>query len=315
MLLGLLASAAVAVASPLAPVPADTPVSAYGGHVVWSEQNPDTTWSLVDWHDGVRTTLPVPTREDAFDADVGPDAEGRPTVTYSRCPIDVTKPCSLRALTLSRPGAAERRIPVPRTAGASDVRPSVWRDRLVFARRINGGFVPELMLYDFATHRLTTLRHGTVTRGGITNVDEVDLGAKTVAFSWRLMGTNVIGTGTGWELRAERLADRRMVLAGSGYVSGACGGRRTLSPNATAGGVVFLSLMNHCGTPEGTVTSATFASGGLLSRTEDVGGGTATRIARDAATGATYAVAGGQLVRVSGLALQPSGKHAHPPLV
>lgn len=343
------AASAAPTATDLASVAADAPIAAYGGWVAWSETRPDGTSAIVTWHDGVKADLPVAPRTSPFDLDIGPDAQGRPTITFSRCVQEADSPavllwssaqgCRLRAVTL--PGGRERPVALPRPpAGASDSAPSVWGSRIAFQRRTANADVSQLMMYDFRTHRMTTLRHGSVphdcpyatgcpkaTYKG--EASALDLGRRVLAFSWLAQVPSGTGVGGAWELWAERIADRRTVLAGNGYVSGACGGRVPFSPSATADGVLFLSRWYHCESVEGTVTATTFAAGGLLSRTSDVGGAVAWRIARDAATGAVYAVLGPvhrdtqtplpagslRLARVDGLALEKTGKRASKPFV
>jgi hypothetical protein len=343
------APASAATATDLAPVASDAPLSAYGGYVAWSEQGADGLWRLVAFHDGTTTPLPVAPRSVPFDADVGPDATGRPTVTFSRCapepdftsqqPWAAARGCRLRAVAL--PGGGERGIAVPRT-GASDSMPSVWGQRVAFQRRARGAGVSQIMMYDFMHRRLKTLPHGAVPHGcpyssgcpkqePTAEVGELDLGARAVAYSWHLAAPGVEGAGAGWELRlAPTGAGRRSILAGNGYVSGACGARTPYSPNVVGEGVLFLSRWYHCEAVEGTLTSTSFAGGGLLSRTDDVGGGVAWRIAVDAASGTTYAVLGParrdtqttqpaagalRLVRLDGVRPAPTRRRATEPFV
>src|SRR5690349_25119494 len=70
----------------VAQVPGATGLTAYAGHVVWSQPDPATgRWRLMQWHDGRVTRLAVGSRRVSFDADAGPDARGHPVVVYSRC--------------------------------------------------------------------------------------------------------------------------------------------------------------------------------------------------------------------------------------
>jgi len=337
------ATASAATTVPLTTVTADTPLSAYGGWVVWSEQDPDGRWALVAWHDGARTRLAAAPRSVPFDADVGPDAHGRPVVTFSRCAVDpsprefdqpwsTARGCRLDSWDLAR--GREDVLAVPRPAGASDSTPSRWRGRVAFQRRTAGADVAQVMVEDLATHRLRRLPHGAVPhhcpyatgcakaryRG---EVGELDLGARTLAFSWHVQAPSVEGAGAGWELRADALGGGATVRAGSGYVSGACGGRAPFSPNATAGGVAFLDRTYKCEGVEGTIT-ATAVTSGVLSTARAPDGGVAWRIARDGAS--TYAVLGPghvgaeplapgalRLVRLDGLKLTSAGRRATTP--
>ncbi|MCW2986730.1 MAG: hypothetical protein JWR63_4300 [Conexibacter sp.] len=342
--LGAASASGAATATGLAPVAADSPTTAYDGWVVWSEPGADGLWRLVAYHGGVKRDLGAAPRAVPFDADLGPDAQGHVTVVFSRCatepdfsspqPWSTSRGCVLRAIDLT--GGAERALRPPSLHG-SDSTPSLFGTRLAFQRRARGADVSQLELYDVATHRTRTLRHGAVPHGchvvgGCAKarfqgeVGELDLGTKTVAFSWHLAAPGVTGVGAAWEMRVEPTAGGRAVLAGNGYVSGACGARTPYSPNATATGLVFLSRWYHCEQVTGTVTSTTLGSG-LLSRTDDVGGGVAWRIARDGAT--TYAVIGPEhretqtplpagslrLVRLNGVVPQPTGRRASEPFL
>jgi len=212
----------------------------------------------------------------------------------------------------------------------------MWHRQVAFQRRtIAHPDVAQLMVYDLKTHRLRTLPHGAVPhgcpyKGGCKayvyrgEVEELDLGARTVAFSWRVQSPVVEGVGAGWEMRADRLRDDARLLAGNGYSSGACGGRFPASPNATATGLWFLNRVYPCDGVEGTITTGSFAATSLS--TAPVPPGTVVwRIARDGAT--TYAVLGPghtdgaaafpagafSLVRLDGVAPAPTGKVAHEP--
>jgi hypothetical protein len=114
-----LATAPSAVASDevLASLPADAIVglhmSAYGGHVVWSEAVAPGRHVLMRWHAGRVDRLPVAERAVPFDVDLGPDARGRPVAVYSRCPGEgeSTAPvggCDVYRIALQR--GRERRI-------------------------------------------------------------------------------------------------------------------------------------------------------------------------------------------------------------
>jgi len=348
-LLAFVPAAHAVTATPLATVADDTPIAAYGGWVAWSEKGPDGLYRIVTFHDGVKETLShIAPRTVPFDLDLGPGAVERPVITFSRCvverdvnqleaPLGAARSCRLRQVAL--PGGGEAGIPVPARGSASDATPSRWGYRVAFQRRARGADVSQVMLYDLQHERLKALPHGAVPhtcpyRTGCANaryrgeVDELDAAAREVAFSWRLAAPAVIGAGgAAWEMRAVTTATGRSVLAGSGYVSGACGGRRVLSPQAVPGGVLFLSRQFFCENVVGTVTSALFSTGGLLARTTDVGGGVAWRVLHDAADGASYVVLGPStrstqtplpadaltLARVDGLRLAETGKRASEP--
>ena len=69
----------------LATLGAASRVSAFGGWVVFTVRQPNGSFSLHSWHDGVVAPVGVPANPAGFDVDVGPDAHGRPTAVYSRC--------------------------------------------------------------------------------------------------------------------------------------------------------------------------------------------------------------------------------------
>jgi hypothetical protein len=330
----------------LAPVYADSPIAAYDGWIVWSEPEPEDRWGLYAYHDGTRLRIPIPRQYRPFDVDVGPDLGGDPALVFSRCPTEPDQTsaqpwstavlCRTEEVSLVRSEVSDGAVRAVR--GASDSTPSIWMGKVAFQRRVSGSGVSQLLLYDQKTHHLRTLAHGAVPHachvaGGCVGagytgeVGEIDLGPKTVAFSWHVSVPGVVGVGAAWEMRADRLSDGRSVLAGNGYVSGACGARTPYSPNAVADGLRFLSRWYHCEQVTGTLTATTIGSG-LLARADlPAGGDVLWRIARDAATGITYAVLGPahrdtqtplpagalRLVRLDGLAPQPTGKRASEP--
>ena len=115
-----------------------TPVSAYAGRVVWSQYDASIAgYRLLEAHASpagqVTTVLTVAPRSVPFDADVGPGADGAPTVVYSRCateprlgadqlPVWATgRGCDVYRFTL---GACARR---GWTASAPATRPSSCR--------------------------------------------------------------------------------------------------------------------------------------------------------------------------------------------
>ncbi|MDA0162994.1 hypothetical protein OM076_22165 [Solirubrobacter ginsenosidimutans] len=147
-LVGLLVFPALARADyTVATVQRATPVSAYAGHVVWS-QFEGGAFHLYEAHASparlVTNALPVPPRAVPFDADIGPGADGTPTVVYSRCsrepragadglPVWATgRGCDVYAFALG--AAAEARVPGVSTGGASEFLPTIWRDHVGFAR-------------------------------------------------------------------------------------------------------------------------------------------------------------------------------------
>jgi hypothetical protein len=221
------------------------PISAHGGWVVWSAKL-DGRYRLISWRHGLTRMQPVPSRAHPFDVDVGTDARGRAVATYSRCArwgsvkvyaarlVGVR--CRVRILDLT--SGRERAASVPEPAGASDTMPSMWHGQIAFARRdpAHHRQVDQIVLWSRPDHTLRSLPHGAVPAtcpfrdpGDCAfappsgQVLGLDLGARLLAFSWRVDAPSVIGHG-GYEVRTDRLADGRSALVGSGYIGEACTG-------------------------------------------------------------------------------------------
>jgi hypothetical protein len=242
----LAACPAPAAAEPVAlsTVPANVPISAHGGWVVWSTPAPGGVWSLVAWHNGQARPLPISHRSQPFDVDAGTDARGRAVVTFSRC---ITAPqllvgrlqpwtgegCRVRVVDLA--SGRERAAGVPRPPGASDTTPSMWRGRVAFARTsVRNPSISQVLLWSPSSRRVTRVPHGGIpncpSKGpackGVTvrgAVQGLDLGSRLASFLWWVQGPRVVGHG-GWEVRADRLGRGRSVLTGSGYLGEACAG-------------------------------------------------------------------------------------------
>ena len=232
---------------------AESPISAGHGWLVWSVRS-GAGWSLEGFHEGRLVTLPVATRPQPFDAQVGTDGAGAPVVTYSRCRVTpametvglyvkgsgtLAEPntgtgCRLRVLALDSGRESSAGVPEPRDV--SDTTPAMWRGTLVFARRAPGhGSVSQIMLSPRAHRsRLVTLPHGAVPEGcphreGCKEfppggeVQALSIDAQIVAFVWKPKGP---GTGIDgvWEERVDSLANRRGALAGTPMGSESCTG-------------------------------------------------------------------------------------------
>jgi hypothetical protein len=130
-----------------------TPVSALDGRVVWSEYDvAQSAYYLTQHMNGVTSRLPLRPRAVPFDVDLGPDADGRTVATYSRCrrepPAREARTGNIIAIHLfawSRARGcdiymfafetgAEVRVRYASTRGASEFLPTVWTDRIAFAR-------------------------------------------------------------------------------------------------------------------------------------------------------------------------------------
>jgi hypothetical protein len=116
---------------------ADTPVevSAYGGVVAWSrgvdhddEGNP-SSYHLVLRMNGVARDARVRSFEDPVNPDLGPGRRGRVVAVYSRCGVGG---CSGYELDVR--SGHERRLTAVTSPRGTDLAPSSWRGRVVFAR-------------------------------------------------------------------------------------------------------------------------------------------------------------------------------------
>jgi len=250
--------------APLAALPgAAQALTAYGGWVVWSTRDPGGSWYLTAWHDGQLSRLPLAPRSSPFDADAGPDAQGNPTLVYSRCARDpsttnntapvpdwaTARGCRLYEFTLGQ--GRERRLGGALTGLSSDSNyaPSIWHRQLAFARLASGAHTAKILLYGPGA-RLRRLAGGTppcvhtVTRCSLARAHAgplaMDLGPHALALSWLIRAPNVAGIADGTELLAVPLNGRANALAENGLFSGTCGSRTPNSPNASGTGVAYL---------------------------------------------------------------------------
>jgi hypothetical protein len=246
LLLAVAASPAQAADTVLAPAPNTAGITAYGGHVVLSRLDPATgMWSLVRWHAGVVDVLPVAPRAVPFDADAGPDADGKPVVVYSRCVKDPATPgprelspaadwqtargCDVYELALTGE-LREAKLTAPSSRTKSETTPSIWRGGVAFARHADGGATPTVLYLPAGAKQPRVLGGGTVptcsslctAASQRRSVDELDIGPARATFVWRMTGGAVYGTGISWELRAASLKGGVSTLLDAGLISGTC---------------------------------------------------------------------------------------------
>ena len=136
----------------IATVARPTPLGAIDGRIVWSDYDPAVSrYFLTQRLNGVTSRLPVPPRAVPFDLDLGPDADGRPVAAYSRCRHDpprrgpprgtlaqlpewrLGRGCDLYLYSFDQGREVLVRFASTRTA--SEFLPTVWTDRIAFARR------------------------------------------------------------------------------------------------------------------------------------------------------------------------------------
>jgi len=240
-------------------------VSAYGGWVVFSSPTGTGSWTLTTWHDGVFADLGVAASEVPFDADVGPDAFGSPTVVYSRCgvkPIVDAPPrdCDLFAVRLG--AGTERRLSVS-TTRFSEFAPAIWGTRLAFGRRAARQRKAEILVVrgSKGVVRLGPRSFPKCCRARRTREwpRQMDLGSRAVAYRWILSGSDAF-LGYGEELWMARLDGRRARLAQSGWSSGACGGSRVFSPNVVGTSVLYGYWSDDCGDGSETLRRFDFST-------------------------------------------------------
>jgi len=297
------AAPAQAADSVLAPAPDAAGITAYAGHVVFSQRDPATgKWSLVHWHSGVIDALPVAGRGVPFDADAGPDAAGHPVVVYSRCRHDPAMPeglpptpdwqtaqgCDIYELSLTGQ-PREHKLVTASSASRSETTPSIWRGALAFARHADGSAGLRVEYVPAAASRLRRLGGGSVQaclgacgfRVRQDGVDQLDLGPSRVAYVWRMTGGSVYG-GVVWELRAAPLAGGRSTLLDTGLVSGACGFRLPNAPTMSGRLVGYLDAGAACDVTETRFAIADTDSGARAA--SQTPGGLAAGAVRDGTT-------------------------------
>jgi hypothetical protein len=231
---------------------APTAVSAWGGHVVWSAYDPAAgVYRLTDRSAAGVRVLPVAARPVPFDADVGPDARGRPTVVYSRCRVEgvpFVRPgwygtfrngsgCDVFMFGLGGGGGERRPKGGVDTARESETTPSIWRGRIAFARRAERGglrrHVPRLYVQARSgrprlIHAIGGMipcdpRHPAATQCPRVEATSLatDLSSRYLAFGWRVRGSSTYGVGDITEIRLTRIGSDSSTLLASKDEGGA----------------------------------------------------------------------------------------------
>ncbi|HEU4975049.1 MAG TPA: hypothetical protein VFT50_08155 [Baekduia sp.] len=179
-------------------------LSAWGGHVVFSQRDPATSrWRLMDASAvGIRA-LPVPAQATPITADAGPDAHGRPAAVFTRCSgTGAANTCRIHELSLARAHAKPHLVGALARPGYSDGAPSIWKGRIAFGRVLTG--VPGTRIAALYVQRrpgaraLLRLGRGTVPQcgavpcGRIAQPEQLDLGPSGLAVTWFLRGGDAI---------------------------------------------------------------------------------------------------------------------------
>ena len=241
-------------------------LTAYGGHVVWSQRDPATgRWQLRQWHAGHVSRLAVSERGVPFDADAGPDAHGRPVLVYSRCRLDPagTSPgvyyatadwtfaegCDIFETDLTT-GRSHRLGAVSSRSG-SETTPSIWRGSLAFARHgAHRGFARVLIHGGRRTARQPagTLYAAIPGRPKPAAApDSLDLGPRVLTFIRLVDDTGASGNDDrAWELWIDSRRSHNAVEPATGG-TGECNKRVLISPNAVGLGAQWLYSTGGCG--------------------------------------------------------------------
>jgi hypothetical protein len=179
-------------------------VTALNGTVVWSAyDSADQRYHLMAFRSGQATALPVPSADSVFDADLGIDAAGKLIVSYSRCRqpreklpfimAPATADCDLYRYRFGDPG--EQKLTAFSRAGTSEFLPSIWGNRIAFARTKTGAggrsCVTAVWLGDIATGRQRRLATGNLGNYKSaspchlrTTPTSIDVRGRDIAFAW-----------------------------------------------------------------------------------------------------------------------------------
>ncbi|MEA2425886.1 MAG: hypothetical protein QOH13_2296 [Thermoleophilaceae bacterium] len=234
-----------------------TPVSAYGGRVVWSAFDFNAgRYRLMTNAGGVTMPVPVTPRSAPFDADVGPDSHGRPTVVYSRCRIEPRGPwrpeglvwdavsgCDLYRFDFAN--GRERRIAGASRSDTSEYLPSLWRGRLAFTRvdDRHRRSLRRLYVRSLADGREQLVPGGSPTGDPARNAGPagLDLHGRRLAYVWAYTIAPMLENGPSTEVRVATAGGRSILISRrynpDGIVS------RVLSVPSLVDGSVFYALM------------------------------------------------------------------------
>jgi hypothetical protein len=127
-----------------------TAVREHGGTIVFSAYDPAArTWSLNVREAGADPRrLPVPPSPTPFEADIGPDSDGRPELVYQRCTgfgerrgdtFTFRAPTGCDLFVLSLAGGTERPVRNANDPENDDLSPTLWRGRIAWTRLYDSG--------------------------------------------------------------------------------------------------------------------------------------------------------------------------------
>ena len=128
-----------------------SPIAAYGGRLAWSSYDAATKrYTLVTRAGGVTAPVPIAPRPVPFDVDLGPRSNGAVAATYTRCQLDAppaerARGCDVYLYDFST--GRETRVVNASAPDANESWPSLWRDKLAFARDVRRQAGPRLPLH------------------------------------------------------------------------------------------------------------------------------------------------------------------------
>jgi hypothetical protein len=245
LLAGALAWAAPARAqgTPVTDLSRETPVREYNGWLLFSRWD-GSAYRLSTWHQGKTRDLPVPRSSRPFDADVGPDSDGHPSAVVSLC----RDSCDLFVIGFA-PGDRLRPVRNANTGDHDEFAPSVWKGRLVFARRYGRDHIvpytkrleaprsrPSSRLADLPDRRCGAVSHPDCRRIKRIRLKGMELWGRWVAQSWTYQPHGFPGHRQN-EIRltdVDRTDTRQLAYMTSGE-----GGQTYLGPSIAEGRVAF----------------------------------------------------------------------------
>lgn len=133
-------------------LPRESPVSVWNRIAVFSRWDPSIKqWRLtISRNGGAPERLPVPPRTIAFDADIGPDADGKnAAIVYSRCRREYPDiyGCAVYRVRLKDKSRKESRISSIDGGTTSEYLPTIWKKRIGFVRSRDGDPTIEQNVY------------------------------------------------------------------------------------------------------------------------------------------------------------------------
>src|SRR3954462_7502261 len=130
---------------------AATGVKEFQGNVVFSQFDRTTSrYSLMVRRAGATApeAIPVASSGRPFDADIGPDPNGRPELIYQRCsaPPGVPTGCELFVFSLAD-ATGERPVRNANDPDHNDMNATLWRGRIAWVRDYGSGSTPNPIVY------------------------------------------------------------------------------------------------------------------------------------------------------------------------